>query len=616
MSASIRALLRAALLGVAGLAYTLPALAAPVPDDPFPRPPELRTAIDFWKAIYTRYSVHDIVFHHPDHLDVVYKVLDLSAAAEGFANEDAYRAFRRDQVRAEKEEIVAQLEALAELPANAPVPEYLQSMALLLQPVDAPAPQKYRDAAKWVRAQRGLRETFMEALRESGRYLPYIESVFAEAGLPKMLTRLPFVESSFNRKAYSRSGAAGIWQFMPGSAREYMRYDEVADQRRDPWFSTHAAAGHLKDDYELLQDWPLAVTAYNYGRNGLARAREETGLDSLTELIAQWDGPRFGFAAKNFYASFLAAVESEQAAPRLFGPIDRAPVTLFDEITTPAYIDWNTLLANAGVDEDTFRDLNPSFSRAVRDGGLLVPAGQVLRLPRGKGRDMARALATLPASLRHSRQRSYFVDYRVRPGDALSRIAERYRSSVSAIVRSNNLRSASRIRAGQVLRIPTGSGGAGPASTHRVSAGETLWEIARRYGTSVSALMADNNIGSAARLQIGQTLRVRGGVVRSHTVRGGETLSGIARRYGTSVAQIKRDNGLRDADFLRVGQTLRLGGAAAAPRAPLQHRVRSGQTLEAIARRYGVSMRSLVRHNQISNPNQIRSGQVLAIPHS
>ena len=75
MSASIRALLRAALLGVAGLAYTLPALAAPVPDDPFPRPPELRTAIDFWKAIYTRYSVHDIVFHHPDHLDVVYKAV-------------------------------------------------------------------------------------------------------------------------------------------------------------------------------------------------------------------------------------------------------------------------------------------------------------------------------------------------------------------------------------------------------------------------------------------------------------------------------------------------------------------------------------------------------------
>jgi LysM repeat protein len=233
---------------------------------------------------------------------------------------------------------------------------------------------------------------------------------------------------------------------------------------------------------------------------------------------------------------------------------------------------------------------------------------------------MARALTNLPASLRHSRQRSYFATYRVRRGDALSVIARRYGTSTAAIMRANNLRSASFIRAGQLLRIPTGSrAAAAPPRYHRVQPGETLWEIARRYGTSVSTLMSDNNIGSANRLQVGQRLQIQSGSrtrVVDYRVRLGDTLSGIAQRYGTSVAQIKRDNNLRDADLVRLGQKLRIQADAddAQALAATRHRVRPGQTLEGIARQYGLSTRSLVRHNKISDPNQIRSGQWLSIP--
>lgn len=603
-----------------GLVLWAGGVPAQVPDDPFPRPPQLRIAVDFWKSIYTRYSIHQVVFHHPDHLNVIYKVLDLSDAAAQFDDEDLYRAFRRQQVEQEKERLrTALLELASTLPATERSPE-ARRLALLLRPLPGDLTAKAARAAEWVRAQRGLRETFAQALQDSGQFLPYIEQVFAEKGLPRLLSRLPFVESSFNLQAYSRSGAAGIWQFMPGSARMYMRYDEVADQRRDPWFSTHAAAGHLSDDYALLQDWPLAVTAYNYGRNGLARAREETGFLSLVELIDEWDGPRWGFAAKNFYVSFLAALESEQAATQIFGPVVRAAPIRFDEVTTPAFIAWSTLERISGLDEEQFRFYNPSFSRAVREDGLYVPQGQVIRLPAGRGVAMARAIANLPPSLRHSAQRSYFASYRVRPGDALSVIARRYGTSTAAIMRANNLRSASYIRVGQLLRIPTGSrGAAAPPRYHRVQHGETLWEIARRYGTSVSTLMADNNIGSANRLQVGQRLQIQSGSrtrVVDYRVRLGDTLSGIAQRYGTSVAQIKRDNGLRDADLVRVGQKLRVMADAddAQALAATRHRIRPGQTLEGIARQYGLSTRALVRHNKISDPNQIRSGQWLAIP--
>ncbi len=597
--------------------------AAAAPDDPFPRPPELAQAVAFWTDIYAKYSEHEIVFHHPEHVEVIYRVLDLSEAAQSFDNEDDYRAFRREQVQQVREEIQADLLALAALPPNARIPSRLENLAGLMKRVKGK--DKYKVAAEWVRAQRGLREKFIRAIAESGYYMPYIERAFVEAGLPRLLSRIPYVESSFDRRAYSRSGAAGVWQFMPGSARQYMRYDEVADQRRDPWFSTHAAIGHLTDDYALLQDWPLAVTAYNYGRNGLARAREATGINSLVGLIKNWDGPRWGFAAKNYYAEFLAALDVEQNAARYFGPIAINGLQNFDEVTTPAYLEYETLVRISGLGPEQFAWLNPSFSEAVRRGDLHVPKGQVLRTVQGRGGRFIEAISRLPASQRYAEQKAYFARYRVQRGDSLSKIAERYRTSVRSIMRSNDLRSASLIRVGQVLKVPTGAAKAASSTEqfgyHRVAPGETLWGIARRYGSTVSSLLADNDIGSASRLQVGQRLKIRsGGEGRrvAHTVRLGDTISQIAERYGTSVAQIKRDNNINNANVLRLGQVLQISvnEDAESSWAPLRHKVTSGQTVEGIARRYGISTRSLIRHNNIRNPNQIRAGQWLSIPRS
>lgn len=606
------------LSGLLGLAR------AAVPDDPFPRPPELATAISFWKDIFGRYSEHEVVFHHPDRLDVIYRVLDLREAALSFDDEDEYRLFRREQVGQVREEIQDQLRALAALSEGAAVPGPLQNLAGLMKKIRG-GPDKYAQAAEWVRGQRGLREKFARAIVEAGQYMPYIERAFAEAGLPRMLTRLPYVESSFNRAAYSRSGAAGIWQFMPGTARHYMRYDEVADQRRDPWMATHAAIGHLTDDYALLQDWPLAVTAYNYGRNGLARGREATGIDSLVGLIKHWDGPRWGFAAKNYYAEFIAAIEVEQNAAQYFGPLSPMPLQTFDEVTTPAYLSYRTVQRLSGLGQEEFAWFNPSFSTAVQRGDLWVPRGSVIRTLRGRGDELVVAMSRLPADQRHDRQKAYFAEYRVRRGDALSKIAARYGTSVSAIMRSNNLRSASLIRVGQTLRVPTGRGAVAAGAVaapefrfHRVASGETLWAIARTYGTTVSRLLADNDIGSATRLQVGQQLKVRGGEAQriAHRVRVGDTLSQIAERYGTSVAQLKRDNRINNANMLRLGQVLQVtvGVDGESSRAPLRHRVQPGQTLDGIARRYGLSAAALIRYNSIRNPDLIRAGDWITIP--
>src|SRR5207237_4490387 len=119
---------------------------------------------------------------------------------------------------------------------------------------------------------------------------------------------LPLVESSFENRARSNAGAAGIWQFTRGTGRLYLNVNRKLDERLDPARATWAAARLLHDNYNALGSWPLAITAYNHGRAGMQRAQNEIGSE-LTSIIERYDGPLFGYASMNFYSEFVAAVE-------------------------------------------------------------------------------------------------------------------------------------------------------------------------------------------------------------------------------------------------------------------------------------------------------------------
>ncbi len=529
----------------------------------FPQPPELNTAVNFWVRIFTEVSQHQVVLHDRKHLEVVYNTLDFSVAAKNLDRREYFQHVRKVE-QAEKDELGRILRRLAEDPNAADLPPVANSIKKKFERISEP--DKFARAAERIRGQRGLYERFREAIAVSGAYLPYMEEIFAAQGLPVELTRLPLVESSFNVKAYSKSGAAGIWQFIPSSARRYMRMDEVGDDRRDPWFSTEAAARHLADDYAALNDWPMAVTAYNYGRYGIARALEEIGASSLVELIERYDGPRWGFASKNFYAEFLAALHVEQNAMRYFGPIKRDEPLRFEEVTIDHYVPFETLGRLIDLDLESFQRLNPTFSTAVIDGHLFVPPGQRIRVPRGTASTFSNAYASLDSSQRYERQRDYFVRHKVRSGETLSGIAYRYRSSVKQISRANNLSRRGFIRAGQVLKIPTGSGGKADAPRkHRVRSGETLVAIARRYHVSARDLQRLNGIAKPELLQVGAVLLLpadAGAGYVKHTVRAGQTVGSIARKYGVSVREIAALNGLTDVHAIRVGQTLKVPARA------------------------------------------------------
>src|SRR5690606_1971050 len=161
-------------------------------------------------------------------------------------------------------------------------------------------------ASGTVRWQLGQSDRFMEGLVRSGAYRDHIERIARAKGLPVELAALPHVESSFHPGAFSSAAASGMWQFMRETAQRFMRVDLLVDERLDPYRSTYAALDMLAADYRVLGSWPLALTAYNHGVNGIARAVRDTGTNDIGRIIAEYRGSRFGFASRNFYPQFIA----------------------------------------------------------------------------------------------------------------------------------------------------------------------------------------------------------------------------------------------------------------------------------------------------------------------
>ena len=159
---------------------------------------------------------------------------------------------------------------------------------------------------KRIRCQRGVATDFRQSLKQIKKYLPMIKKRMARLGLPHELSYLPHLESGFNVKAHSKVGARGLWQLMPGTARQFIKVGRRRDDRLNPYLSTTTAARILKDNYRKTKNWPLAITAYNYGINGVVRAIRKYGTNDYDTIRRRHKTRIFGFAAKNFYPSFIA----------------------------------------------------------------------------------------------------------------------------------------------------------------------------------------------------------------------------------------------------------------------------------------------------------------------
>src|SRR5690606_11228861 len=336
-----------------------------------------------------------------------------------------------------------------------------------------------------------------------GTWKPYIEQVLKERGLPLELAALPHVESSFDPTAYSKVGAAGMWQFTRSTGVRYMRIDHIVDERRDPFFSTDAAARLLADNYAVLQTWPLALTAYNHGQGGMRRAVEQLKTRDIGTIVDKYQSRSFGFAPRNFYAAFLAALDVDRNPEKYFPNLRVNPPS--DTVVVPMqdYIPASSIARALGMPLSELRALNPALLDNVWADEKYVPRGFALRVPRTVGPRVAAALAAIPATERYAQQRPD-VQHRVQSGDTLSTIARRYGVSVASLRAANNLRS-DLIRAGQLLTLPVAAEGVPPTlaaraeappppvaedGTYVVRRGDSIARIAQRLQVDPDALAA------------------------------------------------------------------------------------------------------------------------------
>ncbi len=347
----------------------------------FAVPKGMEARVQFWKDIYTKYTSDQGVLHDSLIVSLVYGTIDFTdiMLRTDLSPRDKERA-RRDRLTEKKQEIQVRLLRLQETTDPSSLQGEDRRLWEMFEKVDGA--NKFIEASQKgrLRFQLGQRSQFAEGIRQSGRYLRQMEEIFRQEGMPIELTRLPFVESSFNLNARSKVGASGVWQFMRGSARPYMRMDSSADERNDPLRATRSAAKKLRTNYQMLKLWPLAVTGYNHGPSGVLRLTQNVGTTDIVELLDVRRG-RFGFASANFYASFLAALEVEREADKYFGLIEVLPELRGAEIQLLKSQNAKVLLKYFDGDLTMAKQFNPHITAAVWSGRIPLSPKHILRVP-------------------------------------------------------------------------------------------------------------------------------------------------------------------------------------------------------------------------------------------
>ena len=419
-------------------------------DPDFPLPERLIPAVDFWQRVYLDATTKQGFLHDSRRLGVIYELVDLG-------NRSSSRS-RQRHIDKRRKHWRGVLRKLSRQPSSLSAAE----QALLGSIANAlgrkPTPSDLLTMSKRIRFQLGQRDKFRIGVIRSGAYEAEMQATFRSMNLPEDLAYLPHVESSFNVHAYSKYGAAGLWQFMRSTGRRYMTVDYVVDERLDPTVSTGGAARLMRDNYQMLKSWPLAITAYNHGAAGMRRAVRRLGTKDMGVIAEKHSSRTFGFASRNFYAQFLAARRIMGSYETHFGPLHRDSPEVVDEIELPFFAEVDDLQNYLGLSKSIIQHYNPALRKPVFNSQKRIPEGFVLRLPAGTvSADRQAWLAQLPPERRFDEQHASHY-YQVRRGDTLSQIARRHGTRVSTLVALNGLSSRHRIYPGQVLHLPDHAG--------------------------------------------------------------------------------------------------------------------------------------------------------------
>ncbi|MBN4076386.1 LysM peptidoglycan-binding domain-containing protein [Gemmatimonas aurantiaca] len=494
--------------------------------------------------------------------------------------------------------------------------------------------------------QTDARDAFIRYYSRSTRYLPMIHEIIRSYGLPEDLAYLPLIESGYNPKAYSWAKATGLWQFISSTGKQYgLKRSWWYDERRDPIKATHAACKFLTWLYKEFGDWELALASYNAGPGKVRRTMKR---DKTKDY---WKLRHLKRETRNYVPLYMAATIISKNPEKYGFHLDeiefQAPLA-YDEVVIDRCLELKTVAKGVGATVEELIALNPELLRKhtppkAKKYNLHIPINT-----------KSQFLAAYPAM--ESPQETSWVRHKIRRGESISTIASRYGVSQYAIREANNMRS-SRIIAGKTLIVPVPLDGQYASSrpskkrnatngVYIVRRGDSIYEIARSFGIKMSALKNLNSVGSKGRIYVGQQLRIPGmsgtlasakknsspsknsvknssklsdnnsssGVFVSHKVRRGENLSVISKRYSVTVAQVRRWNNMGRSTMIHPGQRLRIrsndnnGNGSSGTYA-----VRRGDSLWEIARKYGLTVSKLIVWNDLPSSGRIKPGQSLRL---
>jgi len=347
----------------------------------FSTPKGIEHKVDFWIGIFSKYDENKIIVHDSLHL-VVYEVIDISDInkIDYFSNLIKKEIIDSRVLRTRKK----YQEALLRIANQDYDKDDLYINSIIAKFDNFNEENIYYKAARInrIRAQRGLKSEFRKAIYYSSRYLPMMEDIFKEYNLPLELTRIPYIESLFNNFAVSHLNAVGMWQFLEGTANPYLKINKIYDERKDPKISTIVAAKYLKKSYQQLKSWPLAVTSYNHGIFGMKRAVKATGSNNIVDIINNYTHKSFGFASRNFYPEFLAALYVDKYKEILFENLEFSRQQNTTMLITLKNYSINELEAILGFNKQLIKYYNPAISSSFFENNKIrLPKGAKLRVP-------------------------------------------------------------------------------------------------------------------------------------------------------------------------------------------------------------------------------------------